>query len=112
MTHRKIRDGDGKQWDVWEVYPAAVERRMSGEYPAPQRVDGPSVDRREFKVVVPSALQQGWLAFQSGTERRRLAPIPERWVDLDDEAIIALLSRANRIAESDGDGKKDGDGAK
>jgi hypothetical protein len=30
MTHRKIKDGDGKSWDVWEVYPAVVERRMSG----------------------------------------------------------------------------------
>lgn len=106
MTHRKIRDGDGKNWDVWEVYPADVERRMSGEFPAPQRIDGPSGDRREFRVVVPSALQQGWLAFQSGAERRRLAPIPASWSTLDDEALVALLTRAERIGDTDGNGRK------
>jgi len=103
MTHRKIRDGDGKSWDVWEVYPSAVERRMSGEYPAQKREDGSTEERREIKVVVPTALQQGWLAFQSGDDRRRLAPIPHRWIDLDDTALVALLCRADRM--SDGDGK-------
>jgi hypothetical protein len=103
MTHRKIRDADGKSWDVWEVYPSAVERRMSGEYPAARREDGSTEERREIKVLVPTALQQGWLAFQSGDDRRRLAPIPNRWIDLDDTALFALLSRADRM--SDGDGK-------
>ena len=103
MTHRKIRDRNGKSWDVWEVYPSAVERRMSGEYPAAQREDGSTRERREVKVVVPTALQQGWLAFQCGDDRRRLAPIPDRWIELDDSALIALLSRADR-SSSDGDG--------
>lgn len=106
MTHRKIRDGDGKVWDVWEVYPAAVERRMSGETPAAQRMDGSSGERREVKILVPAALQAGWLAFQSGVERRRLAPIPNGWSALDENALIALLSRAARLC--DGDGKKEG----
>jgi hypothetical protein len=102
MTHRKIRDGEGKQWDVWEVYPADVERRMSGEVPAARRSDGSTAERREVKVVVPAALQQGWLAFQSGTERRRLAPIPASWGNLDDDSLIALLVRADRLGDGDG----------
>jgi hypothetical protein len=98
MTHRKIRDGGGQVWDVWEVYPSAVERRMSGEFPAAQRTDG-SGERREIKIVVPTALQQGWLAFQSGTHRRRLTPIPEKWGELDDAALAALLERASKISD-------------
>jgi hypothetical protein len=104
MTHRKIRDGEGRFWDVWEVYPAAVERRMSGEVPAAQRIEGSTGERREIKVVVPLALQQGWLAFQCGAERRRLTPIPDSWSDLDDESLLTLLCRADRL--SDGDGRK------
>jgi hypothetical protein len=105
MTHRKIKDGDGKSWDVWEVYPSAVEQRMSGEHPAAPSADGAQSVRREIRVVVPSALQQGWLAFQAGKERRRLAPIPENWTALDEAAIIALLSRAARLSDGDGASK-------
>ena len=100
MTHRKIKDGDGRSWDVWEVYPSAVEQRMSGEYPA-MPAGGATKERREVRLLVPSALQQGWLAFQSGAERRRLAPIPENWTALDDAALIVLLCQADRL----GDGK-------
>ena len=99
MTHRKIKDADGKSWDVWEVYPSAVERRMSGEYPALEPGDGGRLERREVRLLIPSALQQGWLAFQSGNERRRLAPIPENWTALDDGALVALLCQANRLSD-------------
>src|SRR5215208_4982654 len=101
MTHRRIKDTAGEWWDVWEVYPSAVERRMSGEQPAVLSETG--VDRRvlrELRVVVPSELQQGWLAFQNGDERRRLAPIPNEWSALDEPALLALLERADRICES------------
>lgn len=96
MTHRKIKDGDGRSWDVWEVYPSAVEERMSGEYPAAGSV---KKERREVRLLVPSGLQQGWLAFQSGVERRRLAPIPENWIALDDASLVALLCQADRLSD-------------
>jgi hypothetical protein len=110
MTHRKIKDGDGRLWDVWEVYPAAVERRMSGEVPAVQE-DGPSGTddaqahgdrRREVRLLVPVELQQGWLAFQAGNDRRRLVPIPERWSSLDEKTLLTLLARADRVSNGDG----------
>jgi hypothetical protein len=97
MTHRKIKDGDGRSWDVWEVYPSAVERRMSGEYPSVQPENDGKKERREVRLLVPSALQQGWLAFQSDDERRRLAPIPENWTALEESELIALLCRADRL---------------
>ena len=86
-------------WDVWEVYPSAVERRMSGEHPAVLPPDGIEErrTRREVRVVVPAQLQEGWLAFQNADERRRLAPIPDAWATLDDESLLGLLARAERI---------------
>lgn len=90
-------------WDVWEVYPSAVEQRMSGEFPAVQDDDGRPQERREVRIRVPAALEGGWLAFQSGTQRRRLAPIPASWISLSDEDLIRLLARADPL---DGDGRK------
>jgi len=100
MTHRKIKDGAGRAWDVWEVYPSAVEQRMSGEHPSVPPGDAPR-GRREVRILVPTALQQGWLAFQSGVDRRRLAPIPVNWIDLGEEELINLLGRADRLTETD-----------
>ena len=87
---------------MWEVYPSAVEQRMSGEYPAVPNGDGSAPEKREVRIRVPSGLQDGWLAFQSGTDRRRLTPIPERWVMLDDDELVRLLARADRLTETDG----------
>lgn len=78
---------------------------MSGEVPAVS-LEG-ETDRRvrkEVRVVVPAELQQGWLAFQNGDERRRLAPIPDNWVTLNEDALLALLERADRIADQRRDG--------
>lgn len=106
MTHRRIKDRDGKVWDVWEVYPEAVERRMSGEHPAVGTAHTPQVERRrEYRLRIPAELQQGWLAFQAGKDRRRLVPIPADWSSLDDTALVALLDRAGRVSDGDGDGK-------
>jgi hypothetical protein len=49
--------------------------------------------------VVPQELQQGWLAFQNGDERRRLAPIPDNWVTLGEAALLTLLEKADRISD-------------
>jgi len=73
---------------------------MSGEQPA-VLLEG-EVERRtkrEVRVVVPSELQQGWLAFQTGEERRRLAPIPDGWITLPEGKLLELLTRAGRAGE-------------
>jgi hypothetical protein len=96
MAHRTFRDDSGREWDAWEVVPTAVERRISRRMLASS---ASSKERRQVadaRVVVPPELQKGWLAFQSGTERRRLAPIPEGWSELSDTELIALLQRAER----------------
>jgi hypothetical protein len=40
------------------------------------------------------ALAGGWLAFQAGPIRRRLAPAPEGWQQLADAELAALCDRA------------------
>jgi hypothetical protein len=39
--------------------------------------------------------REGWLTFDNGTERRRLAPVPERWSELPDERLVLLLHVAH-----------------
>jgi hypothetical protein len=94
MAHRTFRDELGREWDVWEVVPTAVERRMAK---APLRAT--PIERRrvqETRVLVPESLQKGWLAFQSGNERRRLSPIPRDWEDMTASELIELLNHADR----------------
>ena len=72
----------------------AVERRISQSMPLPKDVDRRKV--RESRVVVPDRLQKGWLAFQSGRERRRLAPIPADWSEMTTRELVELLEQADR----------------
>lgn len=98
MAHRTFHDGNGQEWDVWEVVPTAVERRMAK---APYR--SANVERRktqQTRVVVPDSLQKGWLAFQSGRDRRRLAPIPGDWQRMTGPELNALLAKADRRARA------------
>ena len=94
MAHRVFRDGKGKEWDVWEVVPTAVERRIAVSAPRPAAVERRKV--KETRVVVPDALQKGWLAFQCGRERRRLSPIPNDWEEMTNAELIELLNQADR----------------
>ena len=94
MAHRSFRDQLGRQWEVWEVVPTAVERRIAKAVQRP-----PAVERRkvqETRVVVPDRLQKGWLAFQSGLERLRLAPIPTDWFEMTVTELLDLLHQADR----------------
>jgi len=80
------------------VLPEVVERRLNAERRTTQR-DTP--DRRrhlDIRFRMAPELRQGWLAFQSGDERRRLAPIPSGWETLDDTELSALASRATPLS--------------
>lgn len=69
---------DDCDWTIWDVHPTADARlRMGGE----------SAD----------ALIQGWLVFQCGDEKRRLAPVPDGWEELDPEELESLLVHAERV---------------
>ena len=69
MALREFTDAEGRRWRVWETVPARAA--TLGEF------------------------RGGWLTFDDGAERRRLAPVPEGWSELTD-ARLALLIRVAR----------------
>ena len=68
---RQIRDDAGVEWMVYEVNPEAGARR--------------SID------ALPEGYRNGWLCFESPTEKRRLTPLPSGWQDLTTEQLGGLL---------------------
>lgn len=43
---------------------------------------------------LPNAYQQGWLVFESGDRKLRLAPVPVGWHEQSDDQLRALLAEA------------------
>jgi hypothetical protein len=76
MPYREFTDPDGAEWRAWETRPAAGAN-------------------------VRNALAGGWLSFQSGRQRRRLAPVPEGWGEQSDEQLRAWLDAAEPQAEAE-----------
>ena len=74
MTARTFTDSAGLTWDVFEVNRASQK-----------------------PGAVSAGLEQGWLAFASGTNKRRLAPFPPGWATSSDDEL-ALLCEAARQA--------------
>lgn len=105
MTHRQFKDRQGKIWDVWQVHPASLERRFSQRrVKDEERVDaaekrtGP--ERRTEKLdrsPIAAEFVNGWLCFETGGEKRRLAPAPEGWDRADDETIEQWCSVAKPV---------------
>jgi hypothetical protein len=91
MDTRTFVDVMGTEWQVWEVYPRLIERRLLRERRAARRG---SEERRQVPVGRPTLPRQilgGWLAFQCKHERRRLLPVPDEWETLSDRDLQALL---------------------
>jgi hypothetical protein len=74
-SHRVFVDAAGVRWDAFAVHPSA---ETTG------------------KARLPEPYQNGWLSFDSGTERRRLSPIPENWQALSDDDLREACSRAEQ----------------
>ena len=92
MTSREFTDERGESWRVWDVHPDSLERRMANDHHL-----RPAHERRRTP--------HGWLAFENRYERRRLAPIPEGWQEMDATQLRHLLAdarptgRARRLIE-------------
>jgi hypothetical protein len=92
MPHRKVTDQHGHDWDVWDVNPSAIDRRLQAQPHTPDR-------RKEnvgFIGRVNPRLREGWLTFQCENEKRRLTPVPQCWEQLSDPAMLHLLDRASK----------------
>lgn len=94
MAHRRVQDEDGRWWDIWDTTPTIIDRRAGRERRTGGRIARDRRQKTEPRVSVEPQFRKGWLAFQSGAQWRRLAPIPENWEAFDDRALRALLGRA------------------
>ena len=70
MALRDFEDQNGTRWTVWDTVPANTTG-LTDEY------------------------RRGWLTFDDGRNRCRLAPIPEDWADLPAERLTLLLRVAH-----------------
>jgi len=96
MAKRQIQDIRGLVWDVWDVVPrdvlgSAYDRRSSDR--VPDGAESPQL------LLLPE-LEHGWLCFQSGAERRRLAPIPPSWFEFSEVSLRALLDAAQPVSST------------
>jgi len=89
MPHRTFCDSLGRLWDVWSVTPTRIERRTT-----PTSVEIDRRERDEPRAVVDPEWVDGWLAFQTSGEKRRLAKYPAEWADLDAEHLERLCEAA------------------
>jgi len=96
MSHREFLDEDGRSWEVWDVRPSAVESSTTTEG-AGDLADLERHVRQLVKLNLPTELREGWLAFRCDEESRRLAPIPQRWVAMDDQDLALLVRAAKPI---------------
>lgn len=102
MPERQFFDRNGRSWQVWEVCPDVVERRLSGEHATFSELPAGKERRRgerRVRLRVPDPLRHGWLAFETDGQRRRLAPVPAEWRALTDAQLARLLDTA-RVVES------------
>lgn len=97
MPHRRLQDDNGRWWDVWDTHPTIIDRRAGRDRRTGRR-PGDRRQKSEPRVIVEPEYRAGWLAFQSGTEWRRFAPIPDGWETLPDRELLALLDRAAETA--------------
>lgn len=81
---RGFKDSAGVEWRVWEVIPSKAGIETS-----------PRAQSRTSLSSTPYA--NGWLCFESTSEKRRLAPIPEGWEQRPVAAIAELLDQATRV---------------
>ena len=97
MAHREFQDERGQLWEVWDVVPERRDRRSGLDRRQHARE---TFDRRKVKVlsaVITGDLAKGWLVFSSKFERRRYAPLPERWCDATEPDLRLWCARAVAI---------------
>jgi hypothetical protein len=78
MALKEFMDARGQRWRVWDTVPDRAESLGS--------------------------FRAGWLTFDNGAERRRLAPIPDGWAGLSDDRldVLSRLAQVSGARESRG----------
>lgn len=78
MAYIEFTDRAGRVWRVWHTRPLGAE----------------------IITTLPDDWKEGWLTFESGDEKRRLAPVPEGWERLRAERLELLCRVAKPTAPS------------
>ena len=104
MTHRQYRDEQDVEWQVWDIHPLEVTRRLRARAPevAPTGLEPCEMTSSAASwtpMAVSGELAGGWLCFESAVEKRRLWPIPSGWELLSDMELTALCARAAQAPE-------------
>jgi hypothetical protein len=94
MPHRQFHDSVGRVWEVWEVIPERSERRRRPSPTPPPEVRRERRYRNEFRRT-SDGMAAGWLCFETGTEKRRLAPVPPQWAAMSNEELDRLCNSAS-----------------
>ena len=95
MPLREFSENLGRNWNAWDTYPKGGghiglgESRFSTFVAEMAKLEG-----RELRTV-RSQYASGWLTFKRGSERRRLAPIPDAWETADEAALRIYLGLAS-----------------
>jgi hypothetical protein len=111
MGYRTFVDKDGSYWQAWDSQPTRVERRVSAAdrrkerlFPWRETERRSGHDRRtnsQRRIILSEGYGNGWLTFESLSEKRRLLPIPSHWEDMSQAELRALCEKAKRIAKVD-----------
>ncbi|HEX8360416.1 MAG TPA: hypothetical protein VF613_09925 [Longimicrobium sp.] len=106
MPLRTFQDSQGAPCSVWNVTPFAAqegerrnaERRAAtaAVYAGPERRAGKDRRVRTPGLMTPG-LESGWLCFESGSEKRRLSPIPPGWDQAPDDELESLFRDARAV---------------
>jgi hypothetical protein len=107
MAHRIFADSTGATWEVWDVVPgrlllearnhrAGTERRVA-QHALPE--EGERRRGGDRRATLAPQLRHGWLAFRNGSERRRLAPIPDGWEQAPESELARWCGEAELVAE-------------
>lgn len=96
MAHREFTDPFGRSWNVWSVIPERAERRRRAGSES-RETERRHRKNKEFRVPLAEQWIDGWLAFETKGEKRRLAPIPDEWEVATDEQLHRMLERAEQI---------------
>jgi hypothetical protein len=81
---RAFRDSTGTEWRVWDVVPSATSQRDAAPGALPS---------------LAAAWADGWLCFESVTEKRRLAPIPPDWTSIAEHDLERMCAHAVVVPE-------------
>ena len=71
---RQFRDAAGVEWQAYQA--------------------GPQSNLGLREELLPESYRGGWLVFESPTEKRRLAPVPQGWQTLTPQELRRLCALA------------------